>query len=1490
MENAFDLHQQESKFIFKGCFLSVFFIFISLFAFPQGEKSFIVHTDYYTRFQNISTRDGLSNNTVLGMVQDYNGMMWFATMNGLNRFDGYNFTVYKHQTDNPNSLSDNFVTCIELDKYGNLWIGTANGLNCYNRETNSFTRFFQSDKGQSISNNYIRALLADKDGYLWIETRAASCDRMDIQKKTFTRIPHKNGEFEGNYYYHQIFKDSKNNIWIGGRCFLPLMIKNSNPNKIVENIPIRGTQFLDLNSYVETTEGKIIGFGLEKKMFVFDKAKNEFNKIEGITLSGNPCRAVIDKKDKIWVGGYNGLQVIDLKRKTATSFFNQPMNDFSIPSNTIYFVYKDKDENIWLGTNQGVGFYSEKWNYFRHYRQLFGNEKSLSSNHISALMQDKDGLLWVGTEENGVDTVSFRNEVFGNIKYNILNQKIDEKTFLREREIFKDYFLRELIKCSDKSRTSESIFKNFRSFKSAPLTFSTANENIVTTVYQDSRGKIYIGTYSGTGFNVYDKNTKQLKRYSLQGFKEPDWVSPYIESPVGGNWYKQFLEDDRNRLWAVTWESLGLNLFDRDKEHFDGKHFFPTRKLIFPTLKMHLDEKHKRMWMKMGHYLGYYDFNEKQFHRFVPKLAPNSPNYDIHQRYYPYLKCDLVDLPFDFIMLDFAFDKNGNVWLLSPRNLVKMQISNLTTEVFSFPVTNTTIISNYHNLMIFNDDYSTLWFSNENEFYKMSLRLKKFERLNSIGIEKITHLHKIGNNIWIAAKNGIWIFNTQNNSFKPIEKGHFRDNQAVTDVTYILTDRKGNIWIGCQQGLIKMEKGKETERYLFDNKQLPGSLISYLYFDHRNQLWIGTNNGLAMLNPENNKSTIFLANPHNKYALIDNYIRSISEDFEHNIRLSTEKGFCKYEPKTGRFIDLSEPDDDCISSRLGSCLMQDKNGNLWYGTTDKGLNRIDAVTEKTTHYIHHAWDSTGISSNNVTCLHQDKKGRIWVGTDKGLNLYDEANHQFTHFTSENGLPDNNLMSIQEDNKGNLWLSTTKGLCCFNPDSSTYRTFYRAHGLCDDEFSFASCKMQDGNLTFGSYNGFVIFNPDSLSKNWEAFPAVLYDFFVNDSLRFPTVNNKQKITLKYSENSFTVNFTSPDFAYAKTLKYRFCLQGFDQNWQYVNAKTRGAKYTNLRWGRYTLLVEVSNPFGEFNNKPTEIFILIKTPWFVSWWFILLCVGMLTLAIYWYIWYREKKLKAENLRLENTVKERTAELQETNEKLSISEENLQKELDTKDKFFSIISHDLRNPSRSMSQMADLLYQRYETLDKAQAEEFLRLLADTAKNNSQLIEKLLYWAVTQQQDFSAKSEAFDIYDIIESVKEQLKSEAELKKVTIKATDCKSIQVFADKNMTEMVLRNLVSNAIKYSFENGEIIIATDEKSNEVAINVTDFGIGMEQHEVEKLFKLENKLKKQGTNGEQGTGLGLILCAEFVKKNNGKIFAESVKNTKTMITFTIQKSPLMR
>jgi ligand-binding sensor domain-containing protein/signal transduction histidine kinase len=1447
----------------------------------QAVNMYQTQEDVYTRFQNFSTQNGLSSNSILGIVQDPYGMMWFATMDGLNRFDGYQFTVFRNDPKNPNSLSDNFTTCVEVDVYGNLWIGTQNGLNKFNPITNTFTRYFKSENNHSISNNYIKALLADQKGYLWIDSKGTALDRMDITKQQFVHIPHKNGEFEGNYYYHQIFKDSQHNIWMGGRTFFGFKIPNSQPEKTIANIPIQNNSYQDVNTYSETSNHQIIGCTYTKAVVLYNPDKNLFENIPGLILPGNPCRSVTDTHGNIWVGGYNGLQCIDLQNKKMTTFNHQPMNEYSIPSNTIYYVYKDRNGNIWLGTSLGVSLYSEKWNQIRHYRQLFERDYSLTSNHISALMQDRDGLLWVGLEHDGVDTMSLHDERFGNMQYNLLNQKIDEKTFWKEREILKEYFNLDLIKSKDINRNATSIFNSYQTFKSAPLTFANANENEITSVFQDSKKQIYMSIFSGTGINRFDKKTKEIKRFAIHDRSRNE----YIYMCSGGNWPVQFWEDSKDRLWCVTWEGLGLNLFDRDREQFVGKHFLKTNITKGFTRLMQYDQGYDRIWGNSDIWLFYYDVLAQQHHKFGAKLNPTVSHYESYKSYYQNLKCDWVDYPMDFKIHSFALDQQGNIWLGGNDRLVKMDIETQKIDLFSISKKGEKG-QNDIGWMWMDVNAHKLWFSSNNALFQMDLKTEKIIKNQLKNIEDIKVIKKIDNRIWIGAQNGIWLYLIQNNTYHQIPSSAFKTPQPITDITQIVTDPQGNIWFNCSLGLIKMNQEKEIERYTFQDKQISGTAIQSLHFDPQNQLWIGTNNGLVVLNPISKKFQKYTANSKDQFALIHNNIHAITDDLKGKIYISTQQGLCYFEPKSQRFINVSQTEDFSISTRLGSCMMEDHQGNLWYGTTEKGLNKIENKTEKITHFIHHDWDPNSLVSNQVTCLWEDRHHQIWIGTDKGLERYDATYNQFKHYSTNDGLPDLYIMGIVEDQTGNLWISTHKGLVVYQPKTRFFRQFYRYHGLADDEFTDAVCLLQNGQMAWGSYNGFITFSPEDLTQKWKTYQTVLFDFKVNNLLRYPSLHPNQQINLKYADHSFSVQFTSTEFPYAKTLRYRYKLVGFEQNWNHTDYSMRIAKYTNLKWGNYTLLVEVSNPFGEFQGSTNQIQIHIQTPWFASWWFILLTIGLLLFSMYKIIRYREKKLQKENELLEHTVKERTSELLLSNEKLTKSEFSLQKALETKDKFFSIISHDLRNPSRSMNQMAEMLYQQYEKMEPKQAGEFLKLLSETAKNNNQLIENLLYWSISQKQDFPAQPSLFNLNEAVENVILQVKSEAEIKQIEIIKDVDTFLFVWADKAMIETVLRNLISNAIKYSFENAEIIVSAREISNSIQITITDFGTGMEPDEVEKLFKIDSKLKKQGTKGEKGTGLGLILCAEFIQKNNGTIFAQSVKNQKTIITFTLPKN----
>lgn len=238
-----------------------------------------------------------------------------------------------------------------------------------------------------------------------------------------------------------------------------------------------------------------------------------------------------------------------------------------------------------------------------------------------------------------------------------------------------------------------------------------------------------------------------------------------------------------------------------------------------------------------------------------------------------------------------------------------------------------------------------------------------------------------------------------------------------------------------------------------------------------------------------------------------------------------------------------------------------------------------------------------------------------------------------------------------------------------------------------------------------------------------------------------------------------------------------------------------------------------------------------------------------------------------------------------------ENQKKELvianETKDKFFSIIAHDLRGPIGSLVNMFELLEDESLFTEKERKEAEIAMKKST-KSTYELLENLLRWSRLQNGTIEFNPENINCFDIVEQCFSLLKNLSKNKKISLVNNIKKDLHVYADKEMITTVIRNLISNAIKFTNENGLIELNADKKGYFIWISVKDNGIGIENKNIPKLFVINEKLSTTGTFGEKGTGLGLILCKEFVEKNNGKICVESElgKGSSFIFTIPIEKS----
>lgn len=280
-------------------------------------------------------------------------------------------------------------------------------------------------------------------------------------------------------------------------------------------------------------------------------------------------------------------------------------------------------------------------------------------------------------------------------------------------------------------------------------------------------------------------------------------------------------------------------------------------------------------------------------------------------------------------------------------------------------------------------------------------------------------------------------------------------------------------------------------------------------------------------------------------------------------------------------------------------------------------------------------------------------------------------------------------------------------------------------------------------------------------------------------------------------------------------------------------------------------------------------------------------MFVISIILYRNYKIKKKKNKELsEINSLLSTSKEELSFKHDALLESENELKEAVATKDKFFSIIAHDLKNPVSTYTNSLDLLSKMYDEMQDDERLEFITELYKSSIHMKDLLDNLLTWSRTQNGKIAFTPELCTPYSITENVISLLSDNAKAKQITIINNIDKQLEIFADLNMLSTVFRNLISNAIKFTRNNGEIIVSNSSESQQILFNVQDNGIGIPSDKIPKIFSIDNTYSSNGTNNEKGTGLGLILCREFVEKHNGKIWADSKIGSGSVFYFTISNN----
>lgn len=557
--------------IFKKSIKVSFFLLIFVaFQTNQFSQSIFSGQASGSNLVHVLSQNGLSQNTVHHILQDSKGFIWFATEDGLNKYDGYNFTVYKNNLQDKYSISDNFIWTIFEDKSGTLWIGTNSGGFCkFDREKERFISYKNNpDNNNSLILNNVRTIYEDKEGYIWIGTENG-LDKFDKVKNTFVHYWHNpdNVHSLSNNVVLKVFEDSDGDLWIGSNGGLDRYDRTQNKFFNYSSDP-NNVNSLSSNIVLSIYQDKegFIWIGTLKGLTRLDKKNGKFsryviNNSETNSANSNRINCVLeDETGILWVGTGHGL--FQLNRKT-NKFLSVQSPSLPVTSvlndNDILSLYEDKSGLIWIGTAEnGIVKYDKERIKFRHFKHDPFDKNSLTNNTIRSLFQDNGGILWIGTLGGGLNRYDPKRNKFFYYK-----NHTDDKFSLSDNTIsaiYKDSFgflwvgtweggLNRTVKPYNNSNYSNLKFIHFKgggSLNSGSILNKNLSSNIIQIVFEDSKKRLWIGT--GGGLDLYERNKNEFINFTNQSDNLYSLSSNQVQSCI--------LEDRKGNLWIGTWNGL----------------------------------------------------------------------------------------------------------------------------------------------------------------------------------------------------------------------------------------------------------------------------------------------------------------------------------------------------------------------------------------------------------------------------------------------------------------------------------------------------------------------------------------------------------------------------------------------------------------------------------------------------------------------------------------------------------------------------------------------------------------------------------------------------------------------------------------------------------------------------------------------------------------------------------------------------------------------
>ncbi len=1019
----------------------------------------------------------------------------------------------------------------------------------------------------------------------------------------------------------------------------------------------------------------------------------------------------------------------------------------------------------------------------------------------------------------------------------------------------------------------------------------------INTIAEDSNGFIWFGT----GHGLYRYNTADVQKFVH---------NPNDSTTIPGNSIRTIFRDTSGKLWVGT--TQGICHYDHTRDQFITMKFQDQSGVILGNDVREIFQcDDQNLFILSSTMLGKVNLKSNQFE----KVIVNEPSQEIFScatsntkgriwiggangTVWQYDSSNkqisrLCQNRSESIQKIFA-DESG-LWIgyyWSGLDLVGFQ-GNLMIHYGGDPEDKNRI---HHNQIrdIYEDDSGRIWIST----YK-GISIIDHGQINNMSPKTIAGLpYNSIYKIFRDSKNGIWIGtwsgglayrSNYDNRFIQFKKDQTDSDLNDEFVSSFTEKPDGTILIGTEFGNLNKldrESAKMTNIPLTTEKGKRIDNIKSLLFDKKTEtLWVGTFlNGLWF--QQKNESVM---RPFNKFNNSRISVYAL-EKSDSGLWIGTYgNGLYHYNMVTGFLKQwmTTASDSNSISANGIRSIITALDKTLWIGTSN-GLNHFNPETGLFRQYFYRPNEANCISNDEILALHQDLKGKIWIGTSGGgVNRYDPATEKFTTYKLKDGLIGDDVYGIQEDKNGILWISTENGISSIDPEHHKFRNFYREDELKGNQYNpGAAFRSSLGEILFGNTKGFTLFRPEQMKRNPVPPNVILTSLSVNNiqvnnhTKGTPLTNSLQTadiLKLSYYQNSLTFHFVANNFLLPNKNRFKYRLVNYDNHW--IDAGNQNyAAYTKIPAGSYTFEVLACNNDNLWSNKPVKLKIIISPPIWLSWYAYLFYFLSLSLIFYFIrkdVLERQRYKK--ELLLERLIHESEGQVHEM-----------------KLRFFTNISHEFRTPLTLISSPVNFL------LAKFNFEPIVREHLLTIQRNSHRLLGLINQLIDVRKLELGKSVFHplptDLVTLCREVVSCFEMEAKDKQIHLSFnSEEEKIYLLLDPEKADKIFFNLLSNAMKFTGENGTITIAVytthsaelqDDailigepvSGNIVCVEFSDNGSGIAPEELKLIFERF----EQGKNHQSsGTGIGLHMAYEYTRMHKGNIRVTSKLGVGS--TFTI-------